>query len=61
MMVRFDQLVRASLVRIAVTARSALEQGERLTFWNEFFEIFGKKRCYVATFEELQETQDERR
>ena len=28
------------------------EQGERQTFWNEFFEVFGKKRRHVATFEE---------
>lgn len=28
------------------------EQGERQTFWNEFFEVFGKKRRHLATFEE---------
>jgi len=31
---------------------AASEQGERQTFWNEFFEVFGKKRRHVATFEE---------
>lgn len=28
------------------------EQGERQSFWNEFFEVFGMKRKMVATFEE---------
>ncbi len=28
------------------------EQGERQTFWNEFFEVFGKQRKHLAAFEE---------
>ncbi len=28
------------------------EKSERQTFWNEFFEVFGKKRKHLATFEE---------
>ena len=28
------------------------EKSERQTFWNEFFEVFGKKRRTLAAFEE---------
>ena len=28
------------------------EKSERQTFWNEFFKIFGIKRCAVSSFEE---------
>jgi hypothetical protein len=28
------------------------EKSERQTFWNEFFEVFGKKRKHLAAFEE---------
>jgi hypothetical protein len=33
-------------------ARGA-ERAEAQTFWNEFFEVFGKKRRHVAAFESL--------
>ena len=29
------------------------ERAEAQTFWNEFFEVFGKKRRHVAAFEAL--------
>jgi hypothetical protein len=32
--------------------RAVSEVGEKQTFWNEFFEVFGLKRRSVATFEE---------
>ena len=28
------------------------EKSERQTFWNEFFEVFGKKRRTLAAYEE---------
>ena len=31
---------------------AASEQGERQTFWNQFFEVFGKQRKHLASFEE---------
>ena len=45
--------IRHNAIRFAREHKdTASEQGERQTFWNEFFEVFGKKRKHLAAFEE---------
>ena len=42
-------------------ADARYEKGETQSFYNEFFEVFGVKRCRVASFEEPVKLLDKRR
>src|SRR5438034_1350104 len=45
--------IRDNAIRFALDwAGTTSESGEKQTFWNEFFQVFGIPRRSVATFEE---------
>ena len=52
MQITWDE-VRHRAIRFSKDwVRAVSEAGEKQTFWNEFFEVFGIRRRSVATFEE---------